>query len=175
MNVFIGCSSHENIDKIYTENAVKLANYLSKNNYNLICGGCAGIMKTLQEIFQKNKKEITIIGVKDYHDDEIKHIKNTYLAPSIKERKNTIIEKADLILCLPGGIGTIDELFTSIESKRAKEHNLPIIIVNINNYYTNLINQLNTMYQEGFYNKNDKNYYIANNVEDVINYLNRNE
>ena len=171
MNVFIGCSSKDNLDQIYIDSAIQLANYLAKNNYNLICGGYAGLMKTIQEIFIENQKEITIIGVKGYHDDEIKDIRNAYLAPSIKERKNIIIKKADLALFLPGGVGTIDELFTSIESKRAKEHNIPIIIANINNYYTNLINQLNTMYQEGFGCESDKNYYIANSVEDIINYL----
>lgn len=175
MNVFIGCSSKENLDKIYIDSAIQLANYLSLNNYKLICGGFAGMMKTIQEVFQENKQEITIIGVKGYHDDEIRHIKNAYLCDNIKERKNTIIKKADAILCLPGGVGTLDELFTAIESKRAKEHNIPIIIVNINNYYTNLIKQLNTIYQEGFGSEEEKNYDIANSIEDVIHYLNRNE
>ena len=42
---------------------------------------------------------------------------------------------SNLIIFLPGGFGTIDEIFTSIESKRANEHDNDIIIVNFNNYY----------------------------------------
>ena len=175
MNVFIGCSSRENLDKIYIDSAIKLAKYLSHNHYHLICGGCAGMMKIIQDVFRENKQEISIIGVKGYHDDEVKKMKNVYLCDNVRERKNTVIEKADLILCLPGGVGTIDELFSAIESKRAKEHNRTIIIVNINHYYDSLIEQLNKIYQEGFGSEEEKNYDIANSVEELIYYLNRNE
>lgn len=171
MYVFIGCSSKDNLDKIYRDSAIEIANYLSLHHYKLMCGGVTGIMKTVQEVFKANKQEVTIVGVKGYHDNEVRKLKNAYLCDSIKERKNMFIKKADLILILPGGIGTIDELFTVIESKRAKEHNIPIIIANINQYYTHLIKQLNTIYQEGFGDENEINYNIANSSSEVIQYI----
>ena len=53
MNVFIGCSSRDNINNIYKESAIELATYLSNNNYNLVCGGIDGTMKILNDIFIK--------------------------------------------------------------------------------------------------------------------------
>ena len=91
MNVFIGCSSRENLDKVYIDSAIKLAKYLSHNHYHLICGGCAGMMKIIQEVFMENNQEISIIGVKGYHDDEVKKMKNVYLCDNVRERKNTVI------------------------------------------------------------------------------------
>ena len=78
----------------------------------------------------------------------------------------------NLIIFLPGGLGTIDEIFTSIESKRANEHDNDIIIVNFNNYYDDLIKQLNKMYKEKFADSYNKElYYIADNIDEVISYI----
>lgn len=171
MNIFIGCSSRDNIDNIYKESAIKLANFLSLNNHNLICGGADGVMKILKDIFDKNDRKVYLMGVETYYKiDEL--LPNSSNYNSIKERKFNLINKADIIIFLPGGIGSIDELFTALESKRAMEHNKPIIIANINNYYDNLLKQLEIMYNENFASISDKEYYyIANTIEEIINYI----
>ena len=170
MNVFIGCSSRANLDKIYINSASKLAEYLSNKTYNLVCGGNEGIMKLIRDIFIKNEMNTIIMSVDKYQ--KISFNNNVYNHDTIGERKYSLINNSDLIIFLPGGLGTIDEIFTSIESKRAKEHNLPIIILNIHNYYEGIIKQLNRMYKDNFANTSDnKFYYIANNVEDAIKYI----
>jgi len=171
MKVFVGCSSRENIDLTYMENTNALAEYLSSEQYDLVCGGTDGLMGVLVNTFKKNQREINLIGVKGYFSVEL-NAGNITIYDTISERKSALIKMVDLIIFLPGGLGTLDELFTAIESKRAKEHNLPIIIININRYYDNLVKQLDTMYQERFASSLDSKYYfVANDLKEAIQYI----
>lgn len=171
MKIFIGCSSKENIDNVYKTSATALANQLAQNNHDLICGGTDGMMKLLHDAFLQNDRNVTLTGVNGYF--EVKTTSsNIYFYDTIVERKQALTKLADILLFLPGGLGTLDEIFSFIESKRAKEHNKPIIIVNLNHYYDNLIEQLNTMYHEQFADASDaKYYYITSNIEQTIQYL----
>lgn len=170
MNVFIGCSSRDNLDNIYKDSAIEMAEYLSNKSYNLVCGGIDGIMKVVGDVFIKNKMNSMIMTVEKYQN--IIASDNVYNHNTVRDRKYSLINNSDLIIFLPGGLGTFDEIFTAIESKRAGEHRLPIIILNINNYYEGIIKQLDRMYQDNFASESDNRYYyIANNIEDCIKYI----
>ena len=173
MKIFIGCSSSDDIDDIYKNSALDLAEKLSKKDNELICGGNDGLMKIFHDTFLKNSKVVTIKGVKNYYKI-VSLCPNIYYYDTISDRKKAIIEEADILIFLPGGIGTFDEIFSFIESKRANEHNKPIVIANINNYYNKLLEQLDKMYKECFANSNNKKYYyVANNVEEIISYISK--
>lgn len=83
-----------------------------------------------------------------------------------------LIEESDALIFMPGGVGTIYELFTAIESKRSGEFNKPIIIYNSNNYFDKLL-----LFMEGMYNQNfasisvKEDYHISNNYQDTIDYI----
>ena len=54
-----------------------------------------------------------------------------------------MFENSDLIVCLPGGIGTISELLSFIEEKRSNDKDVPILIYDENNYYKELFDMIN--------------------------------
>lgn len=168
MNIFVGGSSREKLQKIYYEEAKKLSKYINNMNHNLVIGCDMGIIKEVASSISKDK--VTIIEARPYQEETYKY--EMQLLDSIKERKSKIIELSDILIFLPGGIGSLDEIFTAIESKRAKEHKKEIIIVNINNYYDNLIKMLDIMYKEHFADQIDNLYIIKNSIEDLIKYLN---
>jgi uncharacterized protein (TIGR00730 family) len=94
------------------------------------------------------------------------------LADTVNERKNDIEKLSDIMLFIPGGIGTIDELLTAIESKRAREHSLPIIIINEKGFFDPILSMLDRMYDEGFADtKNRKLYLIVDTAEEALEYL----
>lgn len=172
MNVFIGCGSAkiEEINSIYLEETTKLATFLAKKDYNLICGGVDGLQGVVRDIFLKNKRQVNTIWVKNYWDRY--DISNSTYVKYVNDRKTEFLKKADLLIIIPGALGTFDEIFNTIETKRAKEHNLPILIININDYFKGLIIQLKTMYKEKMANKSNEEYYhIVDNVEEAINYI----
>lgn len=171
MRVFIGCSSIENMAPIYKENAVNLAKKLAKMNCDLICGGTDGMMKIFHDTFLQNNRTVTIVDVNGYFETKTTS-PNIYHYDTVSERKQGFIKQADVLLFLPGGLGTLDEIFTAIESKRAKEHSKPIIILNINNYYDDLIHQLDKMYQERFASIDNKEYYLnTKSIDEVIQHI----
>lgn len=172
MKVFIGCSSKENLEKEYIDATIEIANYLASHHYHLMIGGTDGLMKILNTIFTNHKLNRTIMSVAGYYEPlEIEAV-NQRKHQTIAERKTTMIKEADLFLFLPGGIGTLDELFTMLESKRAREHDKPILILNINHYYDDVIKQLYKMEQKHFITSEDKKYYdIADSVSQAIQYI----
>lgn len=170
MKVFIGCSSRDKIDRIYIEQARCLADYLAKNNYDLLTGGAVGVMQVVIDSFKKNKRDITVMVVDGYQEVLDKSLR-LYHYKRVGDRKYALINNANLAIFLPGGIGTYDEIFTAIESKRAREHDLNIIIVNINGYYDGIIKQLDRMYQEKFADYNNNLYYISNDIDSAIKYI----
>ena len=65
-------------------------------------------------------------------------------------RKRLIYEKSDAVIILPGGNGTLDELFETITWNTLKIHEMKIYIVNSAGFYNNLLNHLDKMFEEGF-------------------------
>ena len=93
---------------------------------------------------------------------------------TVNERKNAFIDLADVMIFIPGGIGTIDELLTAIETRRNHEHNVPIIIINENGFFEQLLNMLERIYDEGFADSKDRQLYlIADTIDEAIEHLSK--
>ena len=105
---------------------------------------------TLAE-FLKYSDDVEIIIPKIYADDlkNIKH-KKAFVTEDLAERVKTITQQSDKIIVLPGGTGTILEIFFANESRRAQEHNCDIIVVNSDGFYDGLRAQIADMVARGF-------------------------
>ncbi len=175
MKIFIGCSSSDNISKQYLEDSKKLFKQLFQMKHDLVFGGCChGIMKEAYEQALLQNREIIGICSKTFQDDlaELK-CSRKMITSSESNRTNQLIEESDICLFLPGGIGTIQELFTAIDSKRNNEMKKPIIIYNSGHYFDRLLDFLTNVYQESFASWEDsKTYQICTSPEEVIAYFN---
>ena len=173
MKLFIASSMKENLPQnILNETKLLLEEILKEND--LVFGGYnEGIMGQAYKIALKNNREIIGICPKIYENDLNKLNCQKIPTNTLFEEINELINQSDAILILPGGLGTVFELFSSIEKKRSKEHQKEIIIYNINDYYTKLISFLDESIEKNFISKEDKlNYKVANDKESVIKYLN---
>ena len=169
-NVLVGGSSSSNLDKIYYDEAYLIANYLAQKGYNLVCGCVCGLMNSVSLAFKNNGKDVQIMETKndlaDYYPYPMQ------LFPSVCDRKKALYSNVSLAIFLPGGIGTFDELFGAIEANRCQDISYPVIIVNINHYYDNLLSMLETMYNASFANEEKRNLYnVVNNVLELDNLL----
>jgi len=175
MDIFIGCSSREDIPEKYKEDCKKYLENIFKENNNLVFGADnKGFMGLSYETALRFKRSIIGICPEAYKDD----FKNLncdieIIAKNVGERTDEIIKNSDALVFLPGGIGTIHELFTAIESKRSHEHDKPIVIYNSCNYFDKLIALLEKMYEENFAIEiKDTLYHISDSSEDTLNYIN---
>ena len=164
MKIFIGGSVSENIEEKYKIEGEKLVDLIVENNFDVVC--CADlkekknskIILTLPKIYLKYAKDIK---------DEIQIVTNT-----INERTDESIKNSDVCLFMPGGIGTTYEILSSMETKRAGEHNNKIVIVNLFGYYNEFFKMLDEMYEKNFINESDKNMYkIVDTIEEAIDYI----
>lgn len=176
MNIFVGCSSRDTNNINYNKIANKLGNFIVNGNHNFIFGGCKyGLMgKIYSTVISKRKNSKIIVTSAKAYEQDLKDISynEVYVLDTVNERKNAFIKLADVMIFIPGGIGTIDELLTAIETRRNHEHNKPIIILNVDNFFGNLLEMLKQIYNEGLADlQNRKLYFVSDTIEETITYL----
>ena len=156
MKVFIGCSSYDNLDNIYYEEAKKLSRKLIDKDCSLVFGGCAhGIMGTIYNEFKSSNKEIFAIQTAHY-SYELENIDcNKKVAHTTLEQLECFMNESDLLMFLPGGYGTLNEIFYMISEYVNETHNKKIIIYNINHYFDGIDMMLNKIKKENFANLYD--------------------
>ena len=87
------------------------------------------------------------------------------------ERKNKFLEKSDVFIISPGGIGTLDEFFEIITLKKLKQHDKEIIVFNINHFYDKMIEMIEEMGEKGFLYKQEELFKIAGTVDEIFEHL----
>lgn len=152
MNIFIGCASRDTVNPDYNNIAEKLGDYIVSGKHNLVFGGCEyGLMgKVYGKV--KNTESKIFINIAEAYKNDLKNLvyDEVVLTKTVNERKDSFVQMSDVLVFLPGGIGTVDEIMTAIETRRNHEHNIPIIIVNINGFFDFLLLTLENIYNEEF-------------------------
>ena len=176
MKIFVGCSSRDNIPGKYYDKCYDLLSKLFSNNFDLVFGACnKGLMGLAYKAALSNNSDI--IGIyPDAYVDEAKDLNIVDIpVKTVSDRTDMVIKESDILLFLPGGIGTVYDLFTAIESKRAGEHNKPIIIYNVDGFYDKLVSLLSKMSSEKFINNHDfkNNFYIFDSIDCLLDHINK--
>ena len=173
MKLFIGCSSSNDIPTEYFEDSKILLEELMKEN-DLVFGACTtGLMGLAYNIALSTNREVTGICPEVYKEN-LKELNCNIkiLTKSVSERTSSVISASDALIFLPGGIGTIYELFTAIESKRCHEFDKPIIIYNSHGYFDKLLEFMQKVYGEKFSSlKEQRNYFVSNSIPSILYYI----
>src|SRR5690554_1994263 len=150
-SICVYCASGIGNQSIYGEEAFKLGEILTENKIQVVYGGAKiGVMGKLAEgVLSKNGKIIGIIP-EFLKKKEIAHTGLTEIitVQTMHERKALMQEKSDGFIALPGGFGTMEELFEILTWAQLDLHRKPIGILNTNGYYNALIQFVETMIQE---------------------------
>lgn len=173
MKVFIGSSAEKLIDKKYIDVAEKISVKLSES-YDLVYGAAYySIMGICYKIFKEGKKNIYAYTVEKYKSDFDKiEAAEEILLDTTFERSKKIYEVSDLLLIMPGGIGTLSELFSMLEESRSIPEFKPVIIFNYEGFYNKLLEFIDELISERFINPNIKEYYkIANSEDELFNLI----
>lgn len=148
--VAIMCSANP-LSEEYMLPATEFASLLPENGYDLIWGSSdTGLMNAVANVVQQNGGKIigvTMEALKHLARENADHM---IIAKDLGERKATMLEMADAIAVLVGGIGTLDEVTDMLEHKKHGRHNKLIVVLNTNDFYGGFQSQLEKMQQEGF-------------------------
>ena len=177
-NIAIFCGSKIGNNNIYKKEISIMATMLSNNGYNIIYGGGKiGLMGVVYKIYTKLNSKIIGIIPKFLNKPEIRqqNTKTLQVVNSLHQRKILMIKKADIFIILPGGLGTLDELFEILTLNQLNLYNKKVIIFNISNYWKNLKLLIKTMHKEGFLYEQDINNIIwvnnNNHLDKILNKL----
>jgi len=172
--IAVFCSSKE-IDGKYTEPAKEFARLIVENGYHLVFGGSdTGLMKIVAGEVKKTGGKVVGVSLKVFHHLIKKDADEMILADNLGHRKDLMLEHADAIVALVGGLGTLDELVHIAELKKQEHHDKPIIVLNTDNFYEGLIHQFQKMEMDGF-NAFIMDDYVrfVNTPEEAIEYINK--
>lgn len=175
-NVCVFASSSNNLDKCFYADAQELGRLLGENGLNIVYGGsrlglmfaCASEVANLGcKIIGVMPKKIFDFGVGNPDDCSEFH-----LTEGMRERKAKMDELSDAAIALPGGFGTLEEISEMIVQKQLGYNTKPIILLNTNGFYDNLLCFFDDIVQEGFAKNDSKNLcFIANTPLEAVNYL----
>jgi uncharacterized protein (TIGR00730 family) len=147
------CGSSGAVAASYREAASELGACLAAAGIELVYGGGrVGLMGLLADAATTAGGKVTGIIPQRLLDAEVAHRSVTELVvvDSMHDRKRLMAEKADAFAILPGGIGTLDELFEMLSWKQLELHDKPILLVDIGGYWAPLRALLDHIVVNGF-------------------------
>ena len=147
------CGSSGAVEPRYREAASELGGLLAAAGIELVYGGGrVGLMGLLADAALSASGKVTGIIPRRLLEAEVAHLGVTELVvvDSMHDRKRLMAEKADAFAVLPGGIGTLDELFEIVSWKQLELHDKPILLVDIDGYWAPLRALLDHIVVNGF-------------------------
>lgn len=174
-SVLLFCGSATGNDQQIIEEAKFFGRYLAQNNYRLIYGGGnIGIMGIVATEVMNNGGQVVGIIPQFLMEKEVGKIDTTeiHIVKSMHERKAMMCDLADMVIALPGGFGTFDELFEMLTWLQLGLHNKPIGVLNINGFFDLLLKQLDHLVEKEFLKLSNRELILVdNNTKDLIDKL----
>jgi uncharacterized protein (TIGR00730 family) len=152
-SICVYCGSNTGRGNAYTKTAIELAEYLVAEGYRLVNGGGnIGLMGVMaNRVLELGGTAVGVIpmGLKER---EVAHLGMSELivVPDMHSRKLTMVNLSDAFICLPGGFGTLDELFETLTWSQLYLHRKPIGMLNVDGFYDPLLQMLSRMVQDNF-------------------------
>ena len=171
----IFCGSKEGSNKIYKQHATELGKLMAEKNLSLIYGGGKnGLMGAAADSAMDNGGQVRGVIPQVLIDWEHQHqnISELVVVDDMHVRKRKMYELCDAAIILPGGFGTLDELFEMLTWNQLSIHDKKIFILNSAGFYEHLLAHLQKLSNEGFLYENlDKQYIVLNQPADLLIHL----
>lgn len=176
-NICVFCGSSEGNDIQIINTAKTLGKTIADQGYTLVYGAAKiGIMGILAKEVLDHKGSVIGIIPEFLKKKEVVHLGLTQLitTQNMHERKLYMQEQSDAFIALPGGMGTLEELFEIITWLQLGLHDKPIGLLNINGFYDALLSQLEEMVKRGFLKMENYNLLlVSESIADLFSKLNQ--
>ena len=170
--IVVFCGSSLGFNPIYKHAAIELGDYFVNNDITLVYGGGKiGMMGVLSEsILKKGGKVIGVIPNLLKKEEVVnENVTELIITKTMSERKVMMSKLTDGYISLPGGFGTLDELFEGLTLGQLHIEKKPNGILNINGFFNHTLKQLDHMVSEGYLKKENKDMLlVGNNVSELM-------
>ena len=151
--ICVYCSSSSNLDPIFTDIAEQTGRLIAERAGTLVFGGNdLGMMKSVADSAREAGGNVVGITTRllDGHGCTYHNADELIIADTMRQRKQMMEDRADGFLTLPGGFGTLEELFEIITHRMLGYHDKPVAILNTQDFYTPLSQMFDHLYEQGF-------------------------
>lgn len=175
MNICVYGAASADIDRTFMASAEELGRIIAKRGHSLVFGGGAGgVMGAVAKGVYKEHGKITGVVPTFFNVDGIlfNDCDEMIRTETMRERKQTMEDRADAFITAPGGIGTFEEFFEILTLKQLGRHQKPIVLLNTNGYYDSMINMLNEAIEKEFLSEESRSlFYVALSADEAVEYI----
>ena len=159
----------------YSKSAIDLGQEIAKRSYRMVYGGGSkGLMGVVADAVLEGGSSVTGVITEKLHDVEVGHKNLTSLeiVSSMHERKSRMAELSDAIISLPGGVGTWEEFFEALAWNQLGIYSKPIVLYNVDDYYSKLFEFTQFSVQEGFLPETThEELFISKSLEEIFEFI----
>lgn len=171
MNIGIFCSANSRIDPDFFTLTRQLGEWMGRQGHTLVYGGTdLGLMDCIAHAVADNGGHV--LGVvpalllENEHANPVDH--ERLLCTTLAERKRLMTDRSDVLIALPGGIGTLDEVFSVAGEGTLAYHDKKVILYSMKGFYDGLESFLHGLKQQGFIRGEvEQRILFAHNFEEV--------
>jgi uncharacterized protein (TIGR00730 family) len=175
--VCVYCGSSAGTDPAYVAAATRLGEILAATGIGLVYGGgSAGLMGALATSMQARGGDIVGVIPEFLAEKErlFRGATEIVVTQGMHDRKQTMFERSDAFVALPGGIGTLEELVEQLTWAQLGRHRKPILIANLNGFWNGLLALFEHMDRAGYIHSVTRlNFLVVDDVEEIVPTLER--
>ena len=171
MKIAVFCSANKNIDPDFFQMTEELGKWMGENRHDLVFGGCAmGLMDCIgKSVKAHGGRVIGVVpsrvekGGRAFQDLDVE-----IPCDNLSDRKDLMLAQSDIVVALPGGIGSLDEIFTVAASHTIGYHSKMVILYNMKGFWSSTIALLDDLQAKGMIRGEWHDYIeVANNFEEL--------
>ena len=150
--VGVFCASSNKMDAVYYEEAARLGAWIGETGRTLVYGGAnCGLMEAVARAVHEHGGQVmgVVPQILAQHDRVSQYIDVTIHTADLNDRKQMLIDQSDVLVVLPGGVGTLDEVFTVMAAHTIGLHQKRLVFWNINGFWNDLFRLFDGLEQRG--------------------------
>ena len=175
MKICVFCSANQQIDPDFFRMTEELGRWAATEGHTIVFGGNdSGLMHAVSKAAKEAGGHL--VGVVPRVIEE-RGTLSPYLdvhipTENLSDRKDLMMQQSDVFIALPGGIGTLDEIFTIASSGGLGYHNKRIVLYNMKGFWDSLIAMMDNLQQKGVIRGDwHQSIGVANNLDDIKEFL----
>ena len=171
MKICVFCSANKQIDSEFFTMTEELGKWAAENGHTIVYGGVnQGLMECVGKAAKENGgRTIGIVPtIIEKTGRTSNYVEIEIPCDNLSDRKQLMMDQSDVFIALPGGIGTIDEIFTVASSATIGYHNKKVILYNMKGFWDSLIALLDDLQSKGMIRGNWQDYIkTADSIEEI--------
>ena len=170
-SICVNCGSNTGTCPEYMDTAIELGKYLAQNNINLVYGGAeVGLMGAVASSAMENGGKVTGVIPESFADKVANNkLSELIVVSTMHERKTKMFDLSDGFIALPGGMGTLEEMFEILTWAQLGFHSKPCGLLNVCGYYSSILEFLDNAVNNQFVRQEHRDMLLVDTeVENLI-------